>query len=162
MQILTFEDFIQLMQLKTWSKRKLKETNKQTRTKEKRSFWHFEHFKAIKLRNGIKCLISTHNCYKCFILVHWPLTTIKAPKVVWEADLFKVVSLTDPTICQVCHIKVYCGFPPAFLIISLFVWLDLESEPSNMEPLPKRNPTPAEPSPAEKAQELSMYNHIYM
>ena len=30
-----------------------------------------------------------------------------------------------------------------------------------MEPLPKRNPTPAEPSPAEKAQELSMYNHIY-
>ena len=53
---------------------------------------------------------------------------------------------------------VYYGHP--FMIISLVVWLDLEPEPSNMAALPKRNPTPAEPSPAEKAQELSMFYHI--
>ena len=55
--------------------------------------------------------------------------------------------------------SVYCGPPPAFLIISLLVWLDFQSEPSNMAPLPKRNPTAAELSPAEEAEvELSMYN----
>ena len=55
--------------------------------------------------------------------------------------------------------KVYCGHPPAFPIISLLVWLDLESEPSNVAPKPKRNPTAAEQSPPEEAQvELSMYN----
>ena len=54
--------------------------------------------------------------------------------------------------------KVYCGHPPAFLIIFLLVWLDLESEPSNVAPSLKRNPTAPEQSPAEGAQELSMYN----
>ena len=55
--------------------------------------------------------------------------------------------------------KVYCSSPPAFLIISVLDCLDLESEPSNMVPLTKRN-TPYEASPAEKAQKLSMYSHI--
>jgi len=51
---------------------------------------------------------------------------------------------------------VYCGFPPAY--ISLLYWLDLESEPSNMPPTPKRNPTDAEQNPAEEAQvKLSMH-----
>ena len=46
-----------------------------------------------------------------------------------------------------------------FLIISLLVWLDLESDPNNMAPSPKRNPPAAEETPAEEPQvELSMYN----
>ena len=49
---------------------------------------------------------------------------------------------------------------PAYLIIFLLVWLDLESEPNNVAPLAKRNPTVPEQSPAEEAQELSMYNVI--
>ena len=56
--------------------------------------------------------------------------------------------------------KVYCSPLPAFLIISVLDCLDLESEPSNMAPLTKRNTTPYEASPAEKAQKLSMYSHI--
>ena len=46
--------------------------------------------------------------------------------------------------------------PPAYN--SLLYWLGLESEPSNMTPTPKRNPTDAEQNPAEEAQvELSMH-----
>ena len=45
--------------------------------------------------------------------------------------------------------------PHPILVISVFF---LESEPSNMAPTPKKNPTAAEQNPAEEAQVgLSMY-----
>ena len=45
--------------------------------------------------------------------------------------------------------------PHPFLVISLFF---LESDPSNMAPTPRKNPTAAEQNPAEEAQvELSMH-----
>ena len=46
--------------------------------------------------------------------------------------------------------KSCCHPPPTFLFISLLVWLNLESEPNNEAPTPKKNPTAAEQNPAEE------------
>ena len=73
---------------------------------------------------------------------------VKGLEVVWEAYISKV-SLRSHNLSSVSY-KSCCHPPPTFLFISLLVWLNLESEPNNEAPTPKKNPTAADQNPAEE------------